>query len=89
MNLPIEAMRALNPPRGAPPLVVPQARYFTTRVTFAPEDFAVAKRSMGCHRTQFTPEVIDRVSSAAAAAWNGVIPLVPAFSGASVADLFR
>ena len=89
MSLPVEAMRAMSPARGAPPLLVPQARYFTTRVTFAPEDLAVTRRSMGCHRTQFTPEVIERVSSAAAAAWNGVIPLNPAFSGAPATDLFR
>jgi hypothetical protein len=89
MNLPVESMRAMNPERGAPPLVIPQARYVTTRVSFAPQDFAAAKRSMACHRTQFTPAVIERVSSAAAAAWNGAIPLVPVFSGASATDLFR
>lgn len=89
MNLPMESMRAMNPARGAPPFVIPQAKYFTTRVAFAPEDFAAAKRSMACHRTQFTPEVIERVTSAAAAAWTGAIPLVPAFSGASATDVFR
>lgn len=89
MNLPVESMRAMNPARGAPPLVIPQAKYFTTRVAFAPEDFAAAKRSMACHRTQFTPEVIERVTSAAAAAWTGSIPLVPAFSGAPATDVFR
>ena len=89
MNLPVESMRAMNPARGAPPLVIPQAKYFTTRVAFAPEDFAAAKRSMACHRTQFSPEVIERVTSAAAAAWTGAIPLVPVFSGASSTDLFR
>jgi LmbE family N-acetylglucosaminyl deacetylase len=89
MNLPVESMRAMNPERGAPPLVMPQANYFATRVAFAPGDFAAAKRSMACHRTQFTPEVVERVSSAAAAAWTGAIPLVPAFAGASTTDLFR
>jgi LmbE family N-acetylglucosaminyl deacetylase len=88
MNLPVESMRAMNPQRGAPPLVVPQTSYFTTRVSFDREDFAAAKRSMGCHRTQFTAAVIERVSAAAAVAWNGAIPLIPAFSGASVTDLF-
>jgi len=89
MNLPVESMRAMNPERGAPPLVIPQAKYFTTRVPFAPEDFAAAKRSMACHRTQFTPAVIERVTSAAASAWAGAIPLIPTSSGASATDLFR
>ena len=89
MNLPVESMRAMNPQRGAPPFVVPQARYFTTRVPYAPQDLAAAKRSMACHRTQFTPEVVERVSSAAAAEWNEAIPLVPAFAAASATDVFR
>ena len=89
MSLPVEAIRAMNPQRGAPPHQVPQARYFTTRVPFTPGDFAAAKRSMACHRTQFSPEVIERVSSAAAAAWNNAIPLVPAFSAVGATDLFR
>ena len=89
MSLPVESMQAMNPQRGAPPLLVPKATYFTTHVSFAPEDFASAKRSMACHRTQFTPEVVERVSSAAAAAWNEAIPLVPAFPAASATDLFR
>ena len=89
MNLPVESMRAMNPQRGATPLMVPQARYFTTRVSFAQEDFEAAKRSMACHRTQFTPEVVERVSSAAAAAWNNAIPLIPAFPAAAGTDLFK
>lgn len=89
MNLPVESMRAMNPERGAPPLVVPDARYFTTRVGFAPQDFAAAKLSMACHRTQFTPEVVERVSSAAGAAWKNAIPVIPAFPAASARDLFR
>jgi LmbE family N-acetylglucosaminyl deacetylase len=89
MSLPVELMRAMNPQRGAPPHLMPQARYFTTRVPFTSGDFAAAKRSMACHRTQFTPEVVERVSSAAAAAWNNTIPLVPAFPAAAATDLFR
>jgi len=89
MNLPVESMRAMNPQRGEPPLLMPQARYFTTRVPFAPEDLAAAKRSMACHGTQFTAEVIERVSSAAATAWNNVIPLIPAVAGPATNDVFR
>ena len=88
MSLPVESMRAMNPQRGQPPLVVPQAKYFTTRVSFAPEDLEAAKRSMACHRSQFTPEVVERVSLATAAAWNNAIPLILAFPAAPGLDLF-
>jgi LmbE family N-acetylglucosaminyl deacetylase len=89
MNLPVESMRAMNPQRGAPPLVVPQAKYFTVRVPFAPEDLQAAQRSAVCHRSQLTPEVLQRVLPAAARAWNGAIPLIPAFPTAPLTDLFR
>lgn len=89
MNLPVEGMRAMNPKRGEPPLVVPQAKYFTVRVPFAPEDLQAAERSMVCHRSQFTPEVVQRVRPVMVRAWNGAIPLIPAFSTAPGTDLFR
>ena len=89
MSLPVESMQAMNPQRGAPPLLVPKATHFTTRVSFAPEDLVSAKRSMACHRTQFTPEVIERVTAATARAWNNVIPLVPAFPAAAGTGLFE
>ena len=50
MNLPVESMRAMNPQRGEPPLTVPQAKYFTVRVPFAPEDLRAVERAMACHR---------------------------------------
>jgi len=89
MTLPVEAMRAMNPARGEPPLHVPLARHLTTRIPFAPEDLAAAQRSMACHRTQFTPEVIERVMAASTAAWSGAIPLSPAFLGAGATDVFK
>ena len=89
MNLPVEGMRAMNPPRPEPPLVVPQARLFTVRVPFAPEDLEAAKRSGACHRSQLTAEALERVGSAMAGAWNGAIPLIPAFQTSPGADLFR
>ena len=88
MSLPVESMQAMNPPRGAPPLLVPKDTHFTTRVSFEPEDLVSAKRSMACHRTQFTPEVIERVTSAAAQAWNNAIPFVPAFAAPAGTGLF-
>jgi LmbE family N-acetylglucosaminyl deacetylase len=52
MYLPAEAMRAMNPQRGEPPLLIPDARYATARVPFRPEDLQASARSMACH---FTP----------------------------------
>jgi LmbE family N-acetylglucosaminyl deacetylase len=89
MYLTAEGMHAMNPQRGAPPFTIPQAKYFTVRVPFAPEDLEAARRSMPCHRSQFTPEVVARVFPASAKAWNGAISLVPAFDGASPTDLFH
>jgi len=89
MSLPVESMRAMNPQRGAPPLMVPRAVHFTTRVSFTAEDLAAAKLSMACHRTQFTSEVVERVTDAAARAWNNAIPLVPAFPAAAATDMFE
>jgi hypothetical protein len=69
--------------------VVPLAKYFTVRVPFTPEDLQAAERTMACHGSQFTADVIKRVHPAMARAWNGAIPLIPAFPTPSGADLFR
>jgi LmbE family N-acetylglucosaminyl deacetylase len=89
MYFPAEAFRAMNPQRGAPPLLVPQAKYLTTRVSFTPPDLDAAQRAMSCHRSQFTPEVLQRVLPAQAKVWNGTIALVPASATAGGTDLFR
>jgi LmbE family N-acetylglucosaminyl deacetylase len=89
MYLPVEGIRAMNPQRGVPPLVIPQAKYFTVRVSFTPEDLAASQRSMVCHKSQFKPEVVERVFPVQAGAWNGAIALVPAFATAPGTDLFR
>ena len=89
MYLPAEAMRAMNPERGAPPLLVPDARYATVRVSFSPDDLQASTRAMACHKSQFTTEVVQRVHAAAAGLWNGAIPLIPAFQTAPISELFR
>jgi LmbE family N-acetylglucosaminyl deacetylase len=88
MTLPLEAIRAFNPARAERPLVLPLAKYATTRVSFAAEDLAAAKRAMACHRTQYTTEVVARVTTAAEAAWAGAVRLVPAFATAGPDDVF-
>lgn len=89
MYLPVEGIRAMNPQRGEPPLLIPQARYFTVHVPFAPEDLEAGRRSMACHRSQFTPEVVERVFPVQARAWSGAVPLIPAFETAPGTDLLR
>ena len=88
MNLSVESMRAMTQ-RAEMPLTVPQAKYFTVRVPFAPEDLRVTERGMACHRSQFTPEVVQRVLPAMVRAWKGAIPLIPAFVTAPGTDLFQ
>jgi LmbE family N-acetylglucosaminyl deacetylase len=89
MNLPAEGMRAMNPQRGAPPLLIPEAKYFTVRVSFTPRDFDRAQHAMICHRTQFSEEQVKRLGPFAAQTWNGEIRLIPAFPTAGSTDLFR
>ena len=79
----------MNPQRGEPPLLVPDGRYARARVSFSPDDLQAAARSMACHTSQFTAEVVQRVQTAAARVWNGAIPLIPAFQTAPITDLFR
>jgi LmbE family N-acetylglucosaminyl deacetylase len=89
MYLPGEAIRAMNPQRGEPPLLVPEARYVTVRVSFTPEDLEASARSMACHKSQFNDEVVKRVHAAAGRVWGGSIGLVPAFQTQPITDLFR
>ncbi len=89
MYLPAEAMRAMNPERGEPPLLVPDARFATAHVSFSLEDLQASARSMACHKSQFNDEMVQRVHAAAARVWNGEMPLIPAFPTAPITDLFR
>ena len=89
VSLPAEAMRAVNPSRGEPPLLIPQARHLTTAVPFTPADLESARRSLACHKTQFPPDAMSRIAEAAKQMWNGVLPLAPAFGSVPAQDLFR
>jgi len=88
MNLPVESMRVMTQ-RPEVLQTVPQAKYFTVRVPFTPEDLQKMERGMACHRSQFTPEVVQRVLPAMVRAWDGAIPLIPAFATAPGTDLFQ
>ncbi len=87
-SIPMEGFRALNPARGAPPLLIPQAKFFTVRVSFAAADAEAARRSMMCHRTQYSEDVVERVATAMRQRWNGVLPLAPWSSTSAGTDVF-
>lgn len=88
-SIPVEGFRAMDPARGAPPFLVPQPKYFTTRVAFTPADDAAAQRSMACHRTQYSDDVVQRVGKAQSQALKGTLPLAPFFAGDAGTDLFK
>jgi LmbE family N-acetylglucosaminyl deacetylase len=88
MYIPPEGFRAMYPQRGAPPFVAPQAKYLTTSISFTPADLEAAERAMASHRSQFTPEMLQRVVPAQARFWNGRVTLAPAFPAMGGTDLF-
>ncbi len=88
-SIPVEGFRAMNPARGAPPFLVPQPKYFSTRVAFTPADDEAAQRSMACHRTQFSDEVVQRVGKAQSRALNGTLLLAPFVTTHAGTDLFK
>jgi N-acetyl-1-D-myo-inositol-2-amino-2-deoxy-alpha-D-glucopyranoside deacetylase len=88
-SLPTEGIRAMNPARGVPPFVIPQAALFTVRVPFTDADLNAGRRSFECHKTQVSQEAIDRVIPAMRDAWKGEIPLSPMVPEAPAKDLFR
>jgi LmbE family N-acetylglucosaminyl deacetylase len=88
-SLSAEGIRAMNPTRGVPPFVIPQAALFTVRVPFIDADLNAGRRSFECHKTQVSQEAIDRVIPAMRDAWKGEVPLSPMLPEAPRRDLFR
>jgi LmbE family N-acetylglucosaminyl deacetylase len=89
MYFPVEMFRVINPQRGEPPLLFPQAKYFTIQVPFTPADLEAAKMAMACHRSQFSPEVLQRLQPELGRLWNGRIAFIPASPSMRGDDLFR
>jgi N-acetyl-1-D-myo-inositol-2-amino-2-deoxy-alpha-D-glucopyranoside deacetylase len=88
MYIPPEGLAAMNP-RGAPPMIVPTAKYLTTIIPVTTADLDAAKRSMACHRSQFAPELIDRMFPMQVRAWNGNVTFAPAYPAYAGKDLFK
>jgi LmbE family N-acetylglucosaminyl deacetylase len=89
MYFPAEAFRALNPQRGEPPMLIPQAKYMTVNVPFTPADLDAALKAMGCHKSQFTAETMQRLVPAQTRIWNGRVAFSPASATMRGDDLFR
>jgi LmbE family N-acetylglucosaminyl deacetylase len=88
VSIPEEGMRAMNPARGAPPLLVPLPKYFSMRVAFTPADFEAARRSMSCHKTQFSEEIVRRITEGQRRILNGMLSLSPLFATDAGTDVF-
>jgi N-acetyl-1-D-myo-inositol-2-amino-2-deoxy-alpha-D-glucopyranoside deacetylase len=89
MYIPAEGMVAMNPQRGAPPMLVPAAKYLSTIVPFTRADLDAAKRSMACHRSQYSTELIERIFPMQARSWNGNVTFAPAYPAYAGMDLFK
>jgi hypothetical protein len=85
----VEGFRAMNPARGEPPFLIPLAKYFSMRVGFTAADFEAARRSMSCHRTQYSDDVVERVTEAQRTVMNGTLLLVPFLTTGGGTDLFE
>ena len=88
MHIPAEGMRAMNPQRGAPPLLLPQSKFVNVHIPITPSDLDAARRAMACHHSQFSPETVDRVFPMQARYWNGSVELSPAFPSTGFASVF-
>lgn len=88
-SFPVEGFRTMFPGRGEPPFVVPLPKYLSTRVPFSTADFEAASRSMACHKSQYSDEVVRSVSEAMRGTLKGELPLAPLFATAGTTDLFR
>lgn len=89
MYLPVEMFRLSNPQRGEPPLVIPQAKYFTVQVPFTPPDLEAAKKAMACHHSQFNAATLERLLPEVQRMWNGAVRFIPGSPAVSRDDLFR
>ena len=70
-------------------MLIPRAHYFTVNVPFTPADLEAAQKAMACHRSQFTPEMLQRLLPEQKRLLNGKIAFIPASATMHGDDLFR
>lgn len=63
--------------------------YLPVRVSFSPADQSAFRRSLECHKSQFTSEEMQKVEHALEKAWNGSISFRPWLATSQSNDLFR
>ena len=63
--------------------------YLPIRVSFSPADQTAFHRSLECHKSQFTPEEMQKVEHALDKAWDGSVSFRPWIGGAQSSDLLR
>lgn len=89
VSIPAEGFRMMNPERGVPPFLIPLPKYFSARIPFSAADFEASRRSMACHKTQYSDDIVQRMSEAMRDVWKGELPLAPMFPTAATSDLFK
>lgn len=86
-SLPVEGMRAVNPTRTVPSFIVPRAKYLTANVPFTAKDLDAFGRSMACHKTQYSSDLLERIGEMMKRdRWEW--PLSPWIPMAGTRDLF-
>jgi LmbE family N-acetylglucosaminyl deacetylase len=88
-SIPAEGIRAAHPERGVPPFLIPRDSLLTARIAFTTADFDAGRRSMSCHKTQFSEERVERTTSAMRDLWKGELPLSPLVPQPPSKDVFR
>jgi LmbE family N-acetylglucosaminyl deacetylase len=87
-SIPEDAMRALNPDQAPPPYLAPQASLFSVRVAVTDADLEAARRSMGCHKTQFPDALVEKMAESMRNVMKGSWVLSPMVPGPAAGDLF-
>jgi LmbE family N-acetylglucosaminyl deacetylase len=88
-SIPAEGIRAAHPERGVPPFLIPRESLFTARIPFTTADFDAGRRSMSCHKTQFSEDRVERTTSAMRDLWKGELPLSPLVPRPPSNDVFK
>jgi LmbE family N-acetylglucosaminyl deacetylase len=88
-SIPADGFAAMNPARGAPPFLIPHVSLFTTRVAFTEADLEATRQAMGCHRTQYPDEAVQRVTGAMRDVYKGELLLTSMTQPSPASDLFR
>lgn len=63
--------------------------YLPIRVSFSPADRTAFHRSLQCHKSQFTPEEMQKVEHVLDKAWDGTVSFRPWIATSQSNDLFR